>query len=54
MNSLLFPIPTWQHKVRIFHPTQLNQKGGRGTLNSALFLAMDKKNLTPYQSLKAF
>ena len=59
MNQLLFPIPTWNHKVRVLHPASLAgphtfSSKRIDTLNSALLLALDNKALTPYQSLKAF
>jgi hypothetical protein len=56
MNNLLFPIPTWNHRVRIMQPNRdpmLSTKR-MDNLNSALLLALDNKALTPYQSLKAF
>ena len=60
MNNLLFPIPSWSHKVRIMHPSAYSTETGmfsvkRGDIvTNALLLALDDKSLTPYQSLKAF
>ena len=61
MNNLLFPIPSWSHKVRIMHPaafctdaTNMFTPKRCDIVTNALMLALDDKSLTPYQSLKAF
>ena len=51
-TKALFPAPVWQKNVQVLVPKQSLVR--TGTTASPFLLALDKKKLTNFQSMKAF